>query len=234
MNEKYYLDFTPSIFFSHLQRLGREAVTELRKLDAQHIEKQRNYHEELTKGNITRQGYERYLSDLDKARDRFIDEYNAKLEALKTQFSEATDKHTTPSPGYFNVADMEILKNFDLSTSEFESLAQKYNDNPTMGRMLEKYRVDHKVDTSWRYQTADERKSVFNSACNSVYFIMKQSDMYNTQREARIDYITASSYHKIQGSNPEHMPIPAEVDDAVKATLGMPHQAIEAKYDTMF
>ena len=106
------------------------------------------------------------------------------------------------------MADMEILKNFDLSPKEFENLAHKHENNPTMGRMLEKYRTDHNVETDWRYQTADQRKGIFNAACDSVYFVLKQDDKYSPEREQRIEHNTAKAYHSLQGSIAEVMPIP--------------------------
>ncbi len=195
-------------YFERLSKLGVEAVRGLRQLDAQHVEMQRSYHEELQKGTITRMGYERYLKDLDKAREKFIAGYDAKLEALKAEFADATDRHTSPSAGNMNMADMEILKNFDLSPKEFENLAHKHANNPTMGRMLEKYRKDHDVKTDWRYQTAEQRNEIFNGACSSVRSLMAQLDKYCPAREANIERNTAMAYHKLQGSVAELMPIP--------------------------
>lgn len=195
-------------YFERLSKLGVEAVRGLRQLDAQHVEMLRSYHEELQKGTITRMGYERYLKDLDRARENYISKYDASLEALKVEFAEATDRYTSPSGGNMNMADMEILKNFDLSPKEFEGLAHKHENNPTMGRMLEKYRTDHNVETDWRYQTADQRKGIFNDACSSVYFVLKQDDKYSPEREQRIEYNTAKAYHRLQGSIAEVMPIP--------------------------
>lgn len=195
-------------YFERLSKIGVEAVQGLRQLDAQHTEKQLRYHEDFRSGKITTTGYESYLRELDKAREKFIAGYEAQIEGLKAEFAEATERHTTPTSGNLNMADMEILKNFDLSPKEFRSLASKYENNATMGRMLEKYRTEHNVDTDWRYQTADQRKEIFNSACNSVYFTMKQSDKYSPAREQHIERATATAYHKLQGSVAEVMPIP--------------------------
>ncbi len=195
-------------YFERLSKLGVEAVRGLRQLDAQHVEMQRSYHEELQKGTITHVGYERYLKDLDKAREKFIAGYDAQLEALKAEFADATDRHTSPSVGNMNMADLEILKNFDLSPKEFESLARKHENNPTMGRILEKYRKDHNVKTDWHYQTAEQRNEIFNGACSSVRSLMGQLDKYCPAREANIERNTAMAYHKLQGSVAELMPIP--------------------------
>ena len=195
-------------YFERLSKIGVEAVKGLRQLDAQHMEMQRSYHEDLQKGTITRQGYERYLKELDTAREKYIAGVDAQIEGLKAEFAEATERHTTPTSGNMNMADMEILKNFELSPKEFEGLARKYDNNATMGRMLEKYRVDHNVKTDWRFQTAERRNEIFNSACDTVYFTVKQSDKYSPAREANIERNTAMAYHKLQGSIAEVMPVP--------------------------
>lgn len=195
-------------YFERLSKIGVEAVQGLRRLDAQHMEMQRSYHEDLQKGIITPTGYERYTRELDKAREKFIAGYDAQIAGLKAEFAEASERHTTPTSGNLNMADMEILKNFELSPKEFESLARKYDNNATMGRMLEKYRVDHNVKTDWRFQTAERRNEIFNGACSSVQSIMGQLDKYCPAREANIKRSTAAAYHKLQGSIAEVMPIP--------------------------
>ena len=195
-------------YFEKLSKIGVEAVRGLRQLDAQHTEMTQRYHNDYMKGNITRQGYERYLKELDKASDEYIAGVATKIDSLKAEFAEASERHTTPTSGNLNMADMEILKNFELSPKEFEGLARKYDNNATMGRMLEKYRVDHNVKTDWRFQTAERRNEIFNSACDTVYFTVKQSDKYSPAREANIERNTAMAYHKLQGSIAEVMPVP--------------------------
>lgn len=206
-------------YFERLSKIGKEAVVGLRQLDAQHANMAQSYHEDYKKGNITATGYERYLSDLDKAREQYIAGVTAQLEGLKSEFAEAVDRHTTPTSGNLNMADMEILKNFELSPKEFESLARKYDNNATMGRMLEKYRVDHNVDTAWRYQTAERRNEIFKGACSSVQSIIGQLDKYCPAREAHIERNTAMAYHKLQGSIAEIMPIPDDPTPAPGTTI---------------
>lgn len=206
-------------YFERLSKIGKEAVVGLRQLDAQHTEMHKSYHELLTKGEITPIGYERYIKELDKARDKYIAGVNSQLEGLKAEFAEATDRHTTPNSGNMNMADVEILKNFELSPKEFESLARKYDNNATMGRILEKYRVDHDIDTNWRYQTAERRNEIFKGACSNVQIIVGQLDKYCPAREAHIERNTAIAYHKLQGSIAEIMPIPDDPTPAPGTTI---------------
>jgi hypothetical protein len=206
-------------YFEKLSKIGVEAVQGLRRLDAQQAVMAQSYHEDYTKGTITRQGYERYLKELNTAREKYIAGVDAQIEGLKAEFAEATERHTTPTSGNMNMADVEILKNFELSPKEFESLARKYDNNATMGRMLEKYRVDHNVKTDWRFQTAERRNEIFNGACSSVQSIMGQLDKYCPAREANIERRTAAAYHKLQGSIAEVMPIPDDPTPAPGTTI---------------
>jgi len=206
-------------YFEKLSKIGVEAVQGLRRLDAQHMEMQRSRNEDFRNGVITASGYERYLKELDEARAKYIAGVEAQIEGLKAGFAEATERHLMPTGGNMNMADMEILKNFELSTKEFEGLARKYANNATMGRVLEKYRMDHNVDTSWRFQTAEQRNEIFKGACSSVISIMRQSDKYSPAREAHIERNVAIAYHKLQGSVAEVMPIPADPTPAPGTTI---------------
>ena len=206
-------------YFEKLSKIGVEGVRGLRQLDAQQAVMAQSYHEDYTKGTITRQGYERYLKELDTAREKYIAGVDAQIEGLKAEFAEATERHVTPTSGNMNMADMEILKNFELSPKEFESLARKYANNATMGRMLEKYRAEHNVDTDWRYQTPEQRNQIFNGACSGVASVMRQSDKYCPAREDHITYNTAKAYHKLQGSVAEVMPIPDDPTPAPGTTI---------------
>lgn len=206
-------------YFERLSKIGVEAVQGLRQLDAQQAVMAQSYHEDYTKGTITRQGYERYLKELDTAREKYIAGVDAQIEGLKAEFAEATERHVTPTSGNMNMADMEILKNFELSPKEFEGLARKYANNATMGRMLEKYRTEHNVDTDWRYQTPEQRNQIFNGACSGVASVVRQSDKYCPAREDHIAHNTAKAYHALQGSVAEVMPIPADPTPAPGTTI---------------
>lgn len=206
-------------YFERLSKIGKDAVIELRKLDLQHAEMHKSYLEDKQKGNLTEQGYRGLVSTLDTERDNFVAKYKEKIGELATEFATATDEYTTPSAGRMKMEDVELLKNFELSTKEFEGLASKYADNPTMGRLLEKYRVEHSIDTNWRYQTGEQRKAIFRSAANSIECIINQSDKYSPDREGAIDLCTSNSYHKLQGSNPNDMIAPEGVDNSPKPTF---------------
>lgn len=197
-------------YFERLCKIGVDAVKGLRQLDAQHMEMQKRYHEDFRNGVITASGYERYLKELDEARVKYIAGVEAQIENLKAGFAEATARHLMPTGGNMNMADVEILKNFKLSSKEFEDFARKYANNATMGRMLEKYRTDNNVDTGWRFQTEEQRNEIFRGACASVISIMGQSDKYSPAREDHIAYNTAKAYHKLQGSVADAMPVPAD------------------------
>jgi len=208
-------------YFEKLQSIGLEAIAELRKMDAQHADQLFEYQEGVRKGENTPLGYDNLKRSLENRRKQTNDSYTAKLEALEKEFAAAVDEYVMPSVGRMNKDDAEILKNFELSPAEFEHMAAKYRDNPTMGRLLEDYRLSHEGKqigrgtdtttwhTNWCYQTPEQRKAIFNSASCSVHHIIGQIDKYNPDRELNVQRRVSEGYHKLQGSDTEAMPAPA-------------------------
>lgn len=202
MNHKFY--------FKDLERVGREAVVELRKLDEKQADIQKEYFEQRNRGDITEQGYKNLVKTLDEARQGVVNKYKAQIEDVKEKYYKAVEEYMTPSAGFMHPEDMEVLKNFNLTVDEFNSFAEKYSDNPTMGRLLEDYRKEHAIETSWRFQSVDTRKEIFSGACNCVESIMGQLDKYVPDREGNVTRRVFDSYHKLQGSDPDDLVAPPE------------------------
>lgn len=205
-------------YFEKLQSIGLEALVELRKMSNQHADQLVDYWEQVVKGESTEMGYQNLKRSLEHRYAGVKGEYVAKLEALEKQFVAAVDEYTMPSASFINSGDAEVLKNFELSPAEFERMAAKYQDNPTMGRMLEDYRLSHEgkqlgrgVDattwrTNWRYQSAERRKEIFKSASNSVYYII--TGTLSDTGEYRVKKRVSEEYHKLHGSDPKALPTP--------------------------
>ncbi|HRV73067.1 MAG TPA: hypothetical protein P5116_04215 [Eubacteriales bacterium] len=207
-------------FFEELEKLGRSAVVELRQIDARQAPMFKDYLEQRMKGDITEQGYQGLVKSLEEARKKVVDKYKADMEALAARHAEAVDALVYPSAERMVPGDIEILKNFNLSKEEFEAMADKYADNPTMGRLLEDYRTQHKVATNWRFQTGHDRKQVFQSACSSVESIMGQLDKYVPDREGNVTRRVFGCYHELQGSDPDALPVPAEEAGSTTVMIG--------------
>lgn len=215
-------------YFERLQSIGLEAVAELRKMDKRRADQLIEYREQVMKGDSTEMGYQNLKCTLDNRRAQMVADYSAKLETLEKEFAGAVDADMMPSGRRINTEDAEVLKTFELSPAEFERMAAKYQDNPTMGRLLEDYRVKHEgaaigkgvptftgmaADaeqwrTSWRFQTAEERKAIFHSVSRTVYHIytgdLGEDCVY------RVKMRVSTAYHKLQGSDPNALPIPEE------------------------
>lgn len=203
MDHKYY--------FQSLDELGREAVAALRQFDARNAEMYKSNFERYQRGEITEYGYRMEDKAIDDARQRLVGKYKADIAALRDKYTEATEAYMMPSAGRMHPEDMEVLKNFKLSAGEFERMAKKYADNPTMGRLLEDYRKEHGIETNWRFQSLDKRLKNFDMACNQVEMIMGQSDKYSPGRDSKVTRAAYSCYHELQGSDPEDLIAPAEV-----------------------
>ena len=207
-------------YFEELEKLGRSAVIELRQIDARQTPMHKEYLELRMKGDITEQGYQGLVKALEDERKKAVDKHRADMAALSERYNKAVDAYMLPSAERMHTEDIEILRNFNLSSGEFEAMADKYGDNPTMGRLLEDYRKQHNIDTYWRFQSAEERKQAFQSACSSVESIMAQMDKYCPDREGNITRRVYGCYHKLQGSDPEALPVPPEEAGSPTVMIG--------------
>ena len=211
-------------YFERLQQLATTAVAELRVAGRRDLEMHRSYLEDRQRGNLTEQGYKSLVQALDMSRNKAVSDIKAKIAALESEFNAATDELTAPDSAAMHSADLELMKHLELSVYEFDRLAEKHKENPTMLRLLDSYRKEHSIDTAWRYQTAAQRKEIFSNLCFSVESIVagqasvsavnpNAEDLVDGRtREERIRIVVSKAYHKMQGSDPEAFPLP---EDAV-------------------
>ena len=190
-------------YFERVQKTGLNAIAELRRMDAQHTEMHRSYLEDLQRGNLTEHGFRSLVKTLDDARTKKEQEIKALLNGIQREYEAAVDDYTAPSAAAMDNADLELLKGLELSVSEFDRLAEKHRNNPTMARFLDSYRKEHNIPTSWRYQGEDKRKDIFSRMLFGVESVIKASDKYTENREGRIANVVSKAYHKLQGSDPE-------------------------------
>lgn len=202
MDHKYY--------YQTLEQLGRNAVVELRQLDARQAIMHKEYLDQRINGDITERGYNGLVKSLQDSRQRVLDRYKADIATLEEKYGKAVEEYMTPSAGRMHPEDIEVLKSFALSSAEFDAMAEKYRDNPTMGRLLEDYRKEHDIKTEWRFQSLDARKAAFSSACSSAESIMGQLDKYCPDREGNVTRSVFGYYHKLQDSDPDALPVPPE------------------------
>ena len=212
-------------YFKKLQAIGTAAIHDLRNMDAQHTKMQKSYYNDFRSGNLTAQGYQSLVKTLDDTRARKQAEIKAQIEGVKAEYKTAVAALLMPSTGKMHLEDIEILKSFELSPAEFESMAKKYDDNPIMARLLSSYKAEHegkplaKENTSgligsdkriswhtdWTFQSEEERLSIFQSACNSVESLIRQTDKYSPDREGSVAKRISQAYHKLQGSKSDEL-----------------------------
>ncbi len=193
-------------YFIKLSNIGKEAITALRIMDARHITRHSEYLQQRLEGDITEHGFNSLTATLEEERKRAIESYNAEIDALQKEYNAATDTYMTPSTGRMHMDDIELLRTFKLSAPEFESMAKKYADNPTMGRLLEEHRKEHNIHTNWRLQSGEARKEIFNNARFGVESLIRQLDKYNPARENSVDKTISLAYNKLQGADTKALP----------------------------
>jgi len=216
-------------YFKELEDLGHKTIQALRTHDAGAASMLNDLQADVRAGFLTERGLANHRQAMAAKRQKILDDHQEAVNKLREEYEKAVDKHCTPSTGRLHPEDAEILRLFDLSPSEFEAMAEKYADNPTMGRLLEQYRVQHEGQpygpkiigqmlgtgsdrkqwhTDWRYQDAAERKKVFAVACGTVDSFIGQKDKYSPNRELNLSRRISDAYHSLQGADPNALPAP--------------------------
>lgn len=216
-------------YFAELEALGHKTIQALRTHDAGTASMLADLESDLRAGLITQKGLANHRQAMDNKRKKILEDHQEAVTKLREEYEKAVDKHCTPSTGRLHPEDAEILRLFELSPAEFEAMAEKYLDNATMGRLLEQYRVQHEDQpygpkstermlgtgsdrerwhTDWRYQTADERKKIFEVACGTVDSIIGQKDRFVQNRELNLSRRISDAYHSLQGADTNELPAP--------------------------
>lgn len=215
-------------YFEQLQSIAKAEMAELRKLNKTHAAMQVTYYEELKRGKLTPFGYESMTKGLDDAMDAATKRAKQKIATLQREYDSATDKATSINSAAIDSGDVEMLKLIPITPSDFDQLVEKHLNNPTMLRILDKYKKEHDIQTAWRYQTPEQRKEIFNNVCWAIEGIVTGSvvtakvhtgceSTFMRSRELRIERLINGAYHKLQGSDPNALPVPpAESDDEDK------------------
>lgn len=204
-------------YYSKLSETAQAEVNELRKFDSSGALKLSALKEDLDAEIITHKGFNDAVSAIDSERKAIKSRYTAEFDKLKKEFDDFIDKYMAPSTGFLNCGDMEILKNFKLSSVELEAMAEKYADNPTMLRLIDDHRVEHGIQTNWRMQSGEDRKKVFLMTSFGVQHSIDPKYVHDP--ESQISALISEGYHKHQGSNSSEFTIEQAPEPLHKPTI---------------
>lgn len=192
-------------YYTRLTDIANATAAKLRSYDTSHAAALDGLKEALDSQKITLPEYKDEVAALDRRRAEIKAQLGSEIEKLEADFSKYIDEFMAPSSGRMHLDDVEVLKNFTLSSTEFESMAEKYADNPTMQRLLDGYRTEHNVNTNWRLQSAEERKEQFSRVCFGVFHSCDPK--YTSDCEKQISALVSDGYHRLQGSDPNEFKI---------------------------
>lgn len=216
-------------YFKELEDLGHKTIAALRTHDAGSASMLEDIAADVRAGFLTRKGFDNHKRAMEDKRKEILDNHYAEVNRLRAEYEASVDQYCMPSTGWLNHHDAEILSSFELSPKEFETMAEKYRDNPTMGRLLEQYRVQHEGipygpkktggllgtgdgreewHTDWRFQTPEERKEIFARVCGCVDSIIGQKDRFVKDRDRDLSARISGAYHSLQGHDPNALPAP--------------------------
>ena len=216
-------------YFKELEDLGHKTIAALRTHDAGSASMLEDLAADVRAGFLTQKGFDNHKRAMENKRKEILDNHRAEVNRLRAEYEASVDQYCMPSTGWLNPQDAEILRSFELSPKEFEAMAEKYRDNPTMGRLLEQYRVQHEGilygpkktggllgtddgreewHTDWRFQTPEERKEIFARVCGCVDSIIGQMDRFVKDRDRNLTARISDAYHSLQGHDPNALPAP--------------------------
>lgn len=215
-------------YFAELEALGHKTIADLRTHDAGAASMLDDLEADVRAGFLTDRGLANHRQAMADKRMKIKNDHREAVAKIREEYEAAIDKAYMPTASRIDSEDAETLRYFELSPAEFKKLAEKHAANPSMCRLLEQYREQHEGKpygpkipgqmmgtgtratwhTDWRYQTADERKKIFQVACGTVDSIIGQMDKYSPNRELNLSRRISDAYHSLQGADPDAMPAP--------------------------
>lgn len=78
----------------------------------------------------------------DKAKSEIWEQYDRAVEALTRELSEAVRADSTANPDAIDANGLELMKSEIMTADDFESFLSRYDNNPTMLKMIAKYAAE--------------------------------------------------------------------------------------------
>ena len=194
--------------YSQLEKLGHEAAKEVRKYDQTSELTLSSAIADQKEGKVTQDWVEKTRSDIKRGREELIKAWDRKFDEFQVSAEATIDEVLAPASDELDTGALEVLKEFTLSPSEFERMAQGYeaDGNLTMLRRLEAYRSEHNIDTAWRYQDGAKRKEALGM---TIFGVAHNIDhKYHTNPEDGVTRTVSRGYRALQGADQKAFPVP--------------------------
>ncbi|MCD7761991.1 MAG: hypothetical protein LUI14_02115 [Lachnospiraceae bacterium] len=198
-------------YHTRLRDLGNQLVSDLDGADNRAALQRARDKQAVKDGLLTEKAYKLRDAELVAEREAILKAADDAANSLIAEYNAATDEAHLPSASRVESGFVEILKNFDLDSDEFNSMVDLYKDKPVMLRLLDSYRENHpelEIKTDFRYQSASDKKAAFAQAVNTCMGVAKNGVFSPQQKQEHIVYHAAKAFHSVQGNPDGEMPIP--------------------------
>ncbi len=124
-------------------------------------------------------------ADMEKARREIWPRFSRDMEELGRQLAKEVEEKFAVSPEAIDNNALELLKSGIMTAADMEALIVKYEDNPTMTRLIGKYAKDAAAELAESISEADRASrarftAVANFARDNVSSILKDWDALMT------------------------------------------------------
>lgn len=202
-----------SIYFTKLRRASAIYIDAMKAAKAKTDSNNQFAMQQFNKGDITEQGYKNALKESQNALAAVKADFEKELDAIKEEYFSAVDDYMMPNGAMLDTQDIALLDAVFIDTDEFLQLTKKHAGNPTMERVLFKYKNKHKIEANWRPENKQDIKQSFET------LIIGVTSAANMNNSDEVNYLISKAYHKLRCSDDIIMPIP---EGAASEFGGMP------------
>ena len=194
--------------YKKLESLGHEAAGELRRFDAATKTLLADAMEGINRGEVNRDWVSKLNRERESQRVALTKSFDEKFYELQNEAAKTIDEAMMPTPDELDAGDLEILREFTMTASEFERMARKYEDasNFSMLRKLDAYRKEHNINTPWRLHDGAKRKEDFALTVFGVRY--SYDPKYHDDPEGSVTKNVGNGYRAMQGADQEAFPTP--------------------------
>lgn len=194
--------------YEKLESIGHEATRELRKFDAATKSLLADAVEGVNRGEVDRDWIKKLERERKSQRVDMVKGVEAKMDEFQKEAEKTIDDIMMPVADELDADALEILKEFTVTTAEFEKMVRKYDEagNISMLRKLDAYRKEHKIDTLWELHDGAHRKKALNSTIFGVWHGF--DPQYHDDPDRTVTELVGCGYRALQGADQTAFALP--------------------------
>ncbi len=153
----------------------------------------------LNDGEITEKGFKSERERINTEIQNLKNSVSVNIKDVQKRFNAAVDEYMIPSSDKYDKSTAEMLESIDLTNGEFMVYTQKYAGNPTMERVLAKYKKERGIEVYWQPENGKTLKGDFDTLVMTL-----ESDINLKDKDAVRAFIS-KHYHLLRCANPNHL-----------------------------